>query len=81
MSQTTELASSTINLGLGFSAFLSNKFCIEPQFNYYMYDSKSTLKENAMHPILSIADMGEKTTERTISGSGINFSVGLSFYF
>ena len=81
VSQTTELASSTISLGLGFSAFLSNKFSIEPQFNYYMYNSTSTLKEDAMHPILSIADMGEKTTERTIGGSGINFSVGLSFYF
>ena len=46
-----------------------------------MYNSTSTLKEDAMHPILSIADMGEKTTERTIGGSGINFSVGLSFYF
>ena len=39
VSQTTELASSTINLGLGFSAFLSNKFSVEPQFNYYMYNS------------------------------------------
>ena len=30
VSQTTELTSSTINLGLGFSAFLSNKFSVEP---------------------------------------------------
>tara|TARA_B100001093_G_C26727957_1_gene970841 strand:- start:365 stop:1249 length:885 start_codon:yes stop_codon:yes gene_type:complete len=81
VSQTTELASSTINLGLGFSAFLSNKFSVEPQFNYYMYNSTATMKEDAMHPILNVADMGEKTTERTIAGSGINFSVGLSFYF
>jgi len=81
VSQTTELASSTINLGLGFSAFLTNKFSVEPQFNYYMYNSTATIKEDAMHPILSIADMGEKTTERKTAGSGINFSVGLSFYF
>ena len=81
VSQTTELTSSTINLGIGFSAFLSNKLSVEPQFNYFMYNSKSTIKEDAMHPILSVADMGEKTTERTIAGSGINFSVGLSFYF
>ena len=46
-----------------------------------MYNSTATMKEDAMHPILSIADMGEKTTERTITGSGINFLVGLSFYF
>ena len=81
VSQTTELTSSTINLGIGFSAFLSNKLSVEPQFNYFMYNSKSTIKEDTMHPILSVADMGEKTTERTIAGSGINFSVGLSFYF
>ena len=81
VSQTTEIASSTINLGLGFSAFLSNKFSVEPQFNYYLYNSTATIKEDAIHPILSVADMGEKTTERTIAGSGINFSVGLSFYF
>jgi len=81
VSQTTEIASSTINLGLGFSAFLSNKFSVEPQFNYYLYNSTATIKEDAIHPILSVADMGEKTTDRTISGSGINFSVGLSFYF
>ena len=81
VSQTTELASSTINLGLGFSAFLSNKFSVEPQFNYYMYNSTASMKEDAMHPILSITDMGEKTTERKTAGSGINFSVGLSFYF
>ena len=81
VSQTTELTSSTINLGLGFSAFLSNKFSVEPQFNYYIYNSIATMKEDAMHPILSVADMGEKTTERTIAGSGINFSLGLSFYF
>ena len=81
VSQTTELTSSTINLGIGFSAFLSNKLSVEPQFNYFMYNSKSTIKEDAMHPILSVADMGEKITERTIAGSGINFSVGLSFYF
>ena len=53
VSQTTELASSTINLGLGFSAFLSNKFCIEPQFNYYMYDSKSTLTSSTRWDSLS----------------------------
>ena len=81
VSQTTELTSSTINLGIGFSAFLSNKLSVEPQFNYFMYNSKSTIKEDTMHPILSVADMGEKTTERTIAGSGINFSVGLSLYF
>ena len=81
VSQTTELTSSTINLGLGFSAFLSKKFSVEPQFNYYMYNSTASMKEDAIHPILSITDMGEKTTERTIAGSGINFSVGLSFYF
>ena len=80
VSQTTELTSSTINLGLGFSAFLSNKFSVEPQFNYFIYNSTATVKEDAIHPILSVADMGEKTTERTIAGSGINFSVGLSFY-
>ena len=81
VSQTTELTSSTINLGIGFSAFLSNKLSVEPQFNYFMYNSKFTIKEDTMHPILSVADMGEKTTERTIAGSGINFSVGLSLYF
>ena len=81
VSQTTELTSSTINLGIGFSAFLSNKFSVEPQFNYFMYNSTATILEDAMHPILSVADMGEKTTARTIAGSGINFSVGLSFYF
>ena len=81
VSQTTELTSSTINLGLGFSAFLSNKFSVEPQFNYFIYNSTATVKEDAIHPILSVADMGEKTTERIIAGSGINFSVGLSFYF
>tara|TARA_B100000886_G_scaffold334462_1_gene290018 strand:+ start:1278 stop:2162 length:885 start_codon:yes stop_codon:yes gene_type:complete len=81
ISQTTELTSSRINLGIGFSAFLSNKFSVEPQFNYFMYNSTATIKEDVMHPILSVADMGEKTTERTIAGSGINFSVGLSFYF
>ncbi len=81
VSQTTNLSSTTINLGLGFSAFLSSKFSIEPQFNYYIYESKTSVTEDAIHPILSTADMGEKTTERTNIGSGINFSVGLSFYF
>ena len=81
VSQTTDLSSTTINLGLGFSAFLSSKFSIEPQFNYYIYESTTSVTEDAIHPILSTADMGEKTTERTNIGSGINFSVGLSFYF
>jgi len=81
LSTTTDLSSSTINLGLGFSAFLSNKFSVEPQFNYYMYNSTSSMKEDAIHPILSVVDMGEKATERTVKGSGINFSVGLSYYF
>ena len=79
VSQTTELTSSTINLGLGFSAFLSNKFSVEPQFNYYIYNSIATMKEDAMHPILSIADMGEKTTKRTTVGLELTFqSVCLS---
>jgi len=81
ISTTTDLSSATINLGLGFSAFLSNKFSVEPQFNYYMYNSTSSMKEDAIHPILSVANMGEQTTERTIKGSGMNFSVGLSYYF
>ena len=81
VSTTTELAASTINIGLGYSAFISKKFSVEPQFNYYMYNSTSTMKEDAIHPILSVTDMGEKTTERTVKGTGINFSVGLSYFF
>ena len=46
-----------------------------------MYNSTSSMKEDAIHPILSVVDMGEKATERTVKGSGINFSVGLSYYF
>ena len=37
-----------------------------------MYNSTSTLKEDAMHPILSIADMGKNYRE-TIGGSELTF--------
>ena len=78
--QSTELFSSKINMGLGFTAFLSNKFSIEPQFNYFLYESTSKIIEDEIHPILT-GEIGQKSTERSIKGSGINFAVGLSFYF
>ena len=81
LSKTTDLVSATINLGLGYSAFISSKFSVEPQFNYFIYNTTSTMKEDAIHPILSVTDMGQQSTERTVSGSGMNFSVGLSYYF
>ena len=78
--QSTELFSSKINMGLGFTAFLSNKFSIEPQFNYFLYESTSKIIEDEIHPILT-GEIGQKSTERSIKGSGVNFAVGLSFYF
>ncbi len=81
VASTTEMLSGTLNVGLGFCAFVSNKFSVEPQFNYFMYNTTITSKEETPHPILSVTDMGEKMTERTLIGSGINFSVGLSYYF
>ena len=78
--QSTELFSSKINMGLGFTAFLSNKFSVEPQFNYFLYESTSKIIEDEIHPILT-GEIGQKSTDRSIKGSGINFAVGLSFYF
>ena len=78
--QSTELFSSKINMGLSFTAFLSNKFSIEPQFNYFLYESTSKIIEDEIHPILT-GEIGQKSTERSIKGSGVNFAVGLSFYF
>jgi hypothetical protein len=78
---TTDITLSKINVGLGYSMSLSDHFFIEPQFNYFMADYKSELVESTTHPILSINDMGEQTTTRTMKSSGINFSLGLSFYF
>ena len=31
------------------------------------------MKEDAIHPILSVTDMGQQSTERTVSGSGNEF--------
>ena len=77
----TDITSSKINFGLGYSMSISEHFYIEPQFNYFLSDYKSELVESTLHPILSINDLGEKTTTRTMKASGINFSLGLSFYF
>jgi hypothetical protein len=77
----TNITSSKVNFGLGYSMSLSKHFFIEPQFNYFMSDYKSELVESTLHPILSINDLGEQTTTRTMKSSGINFSLGLSFYF
>lgn len=77
----TDITSSKINFGLGYSMSVSDHFFIEPQFNYFLSNFKSELVESTLHPILSINDLGEQTTTRTISASGINFSLGLSFYF
>lgn len=77
----TDITSSKINFGLGYSMKVTEHFFIEPQFNYFMSDFESELVESTLHPILSINDLGEKTTTRTMKASGINFSLGLSFYF
>jgi hypothetical protein len=78
---TTNISTSAINLGVGYCAFLSSNFSIEPQFNYFMYNTSTSTKEETPHPILSIVDMGEKETVRTTSGTGMNFSIGLSYHF
>jgi hypothetical protein len=77
----TDITSSKINVGLGYSMSLSDHFYLEPQFNYFMSDFKSELVESTTHPILNFDDLGEQTTTRTMKSSGINFSLGLSFYF
>lgn len=81
ISTTTDILSGTINAGVGYCAFVSDRFSVEPQFNYFIYNTTISSKEETPHPILSVTDMGEKLTERTLNGSGINFSVGLSYYF
>jgi len=81
VSTTTDISASTINLGLGYCAFLSSNFSIEPQFNYFLYNTNTSTKEETPHPILSVVDMGEKETVRTTSGTGMNFSIGLSYHF
>ncbi|MGC6470913.1 MAG: hypothetical protein ACON4E_06555 [Flavobacteriales bacterium] len=77
----TDITSGRINLGVGYCAFLAGNFSLEPQFNYYLYNMTTKTVEDTPHPILSVTDMGEKTTEQIINGSGFNFSVGLSYYF
>ena len=77
----TNITSSKINFGLGYSLSVSEHFFIEPQFNYFMSDFKSELVESTLHPILSVNDLGEQTTTRNMKTSGMNFSLGLSFYF
>ena len=81
ISTTTDYLSTTINLGVGYCAFLAGNFTLEPQVNYYLNNTEVSTTEETPHPILSYADMGEKETKRTTSGSGFNFSVGLSYYF
>lgn len=76
----TEYEHNKINLGLGYTIFLNDLISLEPQFNYYMLNSMSTIVEDVPNPMLFTTDMGTKTNENTRKSSGINFTVGLSFY-
>lgn len=80
LTTTTEHAHSKINFGLGYAVFLSERIALEPQFNYYMLYSTSTLVEDVPNPMLFTTDMGTKTTENSRKSSGMNFAIGLSFY-
>lgn len=79
LTTTMENSHSKINFGLGYELKVSDVFVVEPQFNYYMLNTASKVQEDASHPLL-FTDMGEQTTERTSTNSGMNFSIGLSFY-
>ena len=80
-STTTDITTSKINVGLGYTLSISKNFYLEPQFSYFLADYNSTLVESVTHPILGITDMGEQTTSLDMKSSGINFSVGLSLHF
>lgn len=79
LTTTMENSHSKINFGLGYELQVNDVFVVEPQFNYYMLNTASKVQEDASHPLL-FTDMGEQTTDRTSTSSGINFSIGLSFY-